>query len=251
MSNQRNSSRLLTGIVQFRHSSAMPCPYLPGRIERQLYAELGGPAPKEIFRRLSLAGFRRSHHIVYRPACPNCSACVPVRIDVANFDWTKSWRRVMRRNSDLTATQAGLNITDAQYRLFRRYVRSRHGDGDMAVMDRPDYSSMVLASPVDTGLMEFRDESGELIAACLTDRLPDGLSAVYSFFDSEQPHRSLGSFMVLWLVEEAKRRGLPYVYMGFWIENSRKMAYKKRFRPLQGFGPEGWTVLPDTDNPGQ
>jgi arginine-tRNA-protein transferase len=247
MSNQRSSERLLTGIVQFRHSSAMPCPYLPGRVERQLYAELGGPAPREIFRRLSLAGFRRSHHIVYRPACPGCNACVPVRVDAANFHWTKAWRRIWRRNSDLSATSAGLEITDEQYRLFRRYVRSRHGDGDMAVMDRRDYSSMVLASPIDTEIFEFRDPAGDLVAACLTDHMPDGLSAVYSFFDPDLERRSLGSYMVLWLVEEARRRGLPHVYLGFWVENSRKMAYKARFRPLQAFGSSGWSLIPDDD----
>ncbi len=243
MSNQRSSDRLLTGMVQFRHSSAMPCPYLPGRIERQLYAELGGPAPREIFRRLSLAGFRRSHHIVYRPACPGCKGCVPVRVDARHFEWTQSWKRILRRNADLTAEDTGLDITDEQYRLFRRYVRSRHGEGDMSVMDRRDYSSMVLSSPIDTGLVEFRDGAGELVAACLTDRLPDGLSAVYSFFDPAQNRRSLGSFMVLWLIEEALRQGLPHVYLGFWVEDSQKMAYKARFRPLQAFGPEGWTVL--------
>lgn len=243
MSNQRSSERLLTGIVQFRHSSAMPCPYLPARIERQLYAELGGPAPAEIFRRLSLAGFRRSHHIVYRPACPGCSACAPVRVDVRQFDWSRSWRRVMNRNADLMAEEAGLEISNEQYRLFHRYVRSRHGDGDMAVMDRRDYTSMILASPVDTGIIEFRDRAGDLIAACLTDRLPDGLSAVYSFFDPDHSRRSLGSFMVLWLIEEARRQGLPHVYLGFWIPNSRKMAYKARFRPLQAFGPDGWQPL--------
>lgn len=245
MTNQRSSDRIVTGIVQFRHSSAMPCPYLPGRIERQLYAELGGPAPSEIFRRLSLAGFRRSHHIIYRPACPGCNRCVPVRVDVKNFRWTQSWRRILRRNADLVAEDAGLDITDEQYRLFRRYMRSRHGDGDMAVMDRRDYSSMVLSSPIETGLVEFRDGAGDLTAACLTDRLPDGLSAVYSFFDPAQNRRSLGSFMVLWLIEEARRQDLSHVYLGFWIENSPKMAYKERFQPLQAFGPEGWTDLPD------
>lgn len=245
MSNQRGRDRLLTGIVQFRHSSAMPCPYLRGRVERQLYAELAGPAPREIFRRLSLAGFRRSHHIVYRPACPGCNACVPVRVDVANFSWTKAWRRIQRRNADLEAADVGLHITDEQYSLFRDYVRSRHGDGDMAAMDRRDYSAMVLSSPVDTCLFEFRDGDGALIAACLTDQMADGLSAVYSFFDPEQARRSLGSFMVLWLIEEARRRGLPHVYLGFWVRNSQKMAYKARFQPLQAFGADGWLPLPD------
>ncbi|MBE9557663.1 MAG: arginyltransferase [Proteobacteria bacterium] len=247
MSNQRSSDRLLTGMVQFRHSSAMPCPYLPGRVERQLYAELGGPAPREIFRRLSLAGFRRSHNIVYRPACPGCSACVPVRVDVEGFNWTRSWRRVMRRNADLVAADVALDITDEQYRLFRHYIRSRHGEGDMVVMNHNDYSSMVLSSPVDTSLVEFRDGGGDLIATCLTDHLPDGLSAVYSFFDPTQGHRSLGSFMVLWLIEEARRRGLPHVYLGFWVANSHKMSYKTRFQPLQAFGADGWAVLPETD----
>ena len=245
MTNQRSSERLVTGIVQFRHSSPMPCPYLPDRVERQLYAELGGPAPSEIFRRLSLAGFRRSHHIVYRPACPGCRRCVPVRADAENFRWTPSWRRIMRRNADLVAQDVGLDITDEQYRLFRRYVRSRHGGGDMAVMDRSDYSSMVLSSPIDTGLVEFRDGAGELVAACLTDRLPDGLSAVYSFFNTALNRRSLGSFMVLWLIEEAQRQTLRHVYLGYWIEDSPKMAYKARFRPLQAFGPDGWADLPD------
>jgi len=243
MSNQRSSDRLLTGVVQFRHSSAMPCPYLPGRIERQLYAELDGPAPREIFRRLSLAGFRRSHHIVYRPACPGCAACVPVRVDVERFDWTPSWRRIKRRNADLVTEDRALRITDEQYRLFRRYIRSRHGEGDMSVMNRRDYSSMVMSSPVDTGLLEFRDGNGELIAVCLTDRLPGGLSAVYSFFDPNLSRRSLGSFMVLWLIEEARRQGLPHVYLGFWVDNSPKMAYKTRFQPLQAFGENGWTDL--------
>ncbi|MDH5559089.1 MAG: arginyltransferase [Alphaproteobacteria bacterium] len=243
MSNQR-SNRLFTGMVQFNHSPAMPCPYLPDRIERQLYVELGRPAPRELFQRLSRAGFRRSHHIAYRPACPGCNACVPVRVDVQSFQWTQSWRRVWRRNADLKAENAGLTVTDEQYRLFRRYVRSRHGDGDMAMMDQRDYSTMILASPVDTRIIEFRDDAGELIAACLTDFMPDGLSAVYSFFDPDQDRRSLGSFMVLWLIGEARRRGLPHVYLGFWVENSRKMAYKMRFRPLQAFGPDGWTPLP-------
>jgi arginine-tRNA-protein transferase len=248
MSNQRSSDRLLTGVVQFRHSSAMPCPYLPGRVERQLYAELDGPAPREIFRRLSLAGFRRSHHIVYRPACPGCSACVPVRVDVERFDWTQSWRRLRRRNADLVAKDRALHITDEQYRLFRRYIRSRHDQSDMSVMNRRDYTSMVLSSPVDTGLVEFRDGADELLAVCLTDRLADGLSAVYSFFDPTLGRRSLGSFMVLWLIEEARRQGLPHVYLGFWVDNSPKMVYKTRFQPLQAFGAQGWTILPEDKN---
>lgn len=243
MSNQRSADQLVTGIIHLRHSTGMPCPYLPGRIERQIYAELSEPTSREVFRRLSAAGFRRSHHIAYRPACPGCSACVPVRVRVDGFEWTRSWRRIRNANATLTATDSGLDIDDAQYRLFRRYVRSRHGDGDMALMHRRDYAAMILTSSVDTTIVEFRDETGHLAAACLIDTLGDGLSAVYSFFDPDLQRKSPGSYMILWLIEEAKRRGLPYVYLGFWIADSPKMAYKSRFRPLEGFGPDGWRPL--------
>ncbi len=149
----------------------------------------------------------------------------------------------MRRNADLTAHEIDLVVSDEQYDLFRRYVRSRHGDGDMALMNRRDYAAMVLSSPVDTGIVEFRDSRGALVAACLMDRGEDGLSAVYSFFDPVQSGRSLGSFMVLWLVAEAARRGIPHVYLGFWIENCQKMSYKERFSPLEAFGSDGWRPL--------
>ena len=242
MSNQRRADSLVTGVVLFRHSTGMPCPYLPGRVERQVYTDLAEPTGREVFRRLSAAGFRRSHHITYRPACPGCSACVPVRVPVAAFEWSRSWRRNWNANKSLTAEDVALTIDDEQYRLFRRYVRSRHGDGDMAMMHRRDYAAMVLTSCVDTAIIEFR-EDGVLRAACLIDILPDGLSAVYSFFDPDLHRRSPGSYMVLWLIEEARRRGLAYVYLGFWIADSPKMAYKTRFRPLEGFGKDGWSTL--------
>lgn len=243
MSNQRSAESLVTGIVLFRHSTGMPCPYIPGRVERQLYTELSAPTSREVFRRLSLAGFRRSHHIAYRPACPGCSACVPVRVRVRDFEWNRSWRRVMKANDALVAEDVGLEISDEQYRVFRRYVRSRHGDGDMAMMNRRDYAAMILTSSVDSSIIEYREE-GELKAACLVDLLPDGLSAVYSFFEPGLHRQSPGSYMILWLIDEARRRGLSYVYLGFWIAESRKMAYKSRFRPLEAFGSEGWRTMP-------
>ena len=245
MSNQRGPDSLTPDLVMFRHSAGMPCPYLEGRTERQLYTELPqqtGAGP-EVFERLSLAGFRRSHHIVYRPSCPACSACVPARIPVERFRLTRGWRRILQANADLSARDRGLAVSDEQYRLFRRYVLNRHNDGDMAMMTRRDYTMMVLTSPVDTRIVEFRDATGALVAACLTDVLQEGLSAVYSFFDPDRADRSPGSYVVLWLVEEARRRGLPHVYLGFWIEGSRKMSYKCRFRPLEGFGSDGWTTL--------
>lgn len=253
MSNQRGPDSLTNELVVFRHSAGMPCPYLPGRVERQLYAELHpgrNGADDEVFRRLSRAGFRRSHHIVYRPACPGCGACVPVRVPVDRFRTTKGWRRIRRANRDLVVRDTGLTISDEQYHLFRRYVLTRHNDGDMAMMTRRDYTAMVLTSPVDTRVFEFRDAGGGLVAACLTDELGDGFSAVYSYFDPDLPQRSLGSYVVLWLIDEARRRGLPHVYLGFWIEQSPKMSYKSRFRPLEAFGPDGWATLSQDDSAG-
>ena len=230
------NQRMLT----FYRSGPMPCPYLPGRIEQQLFTELAGNAVQDTFEQLSLSGFRRSHHIAYRPACRGCSACVPVRIAAEDFEMTKGWRRALRVNEDLIAASVGKSISDEQYRLFQRYVQSRHGEGDMARMSRRDYAAMVVSSPVNTDTVEFRNPAGELVAACLMDRLADGLSAVYSYFDPSLPQRSLGSYMILWMVQEARRLGLPHVYLGFWIENSPKMAYKGRFRPLEAFGSDGW-----------
>lgn len=246
MSLQRSTDRLLT----FYRSRPMPCPYLPNRVEQQLFTELSGPAAKAAFNQLSRGGFRRSHHIIYRPACRGCAACVPVRVAVNGFTGSRAWRRVLAANADLHAVPAGRSISDEQYDLFRRYVTRRHGDGEMARMTRRDYAAMVVASPVETELVEYRDTADRLFAACLIDRLSDGLSAVYSFFEPEETRRSLGSFMVLKLIEQARAEGLDYVYLGFWVENSPKMAYKGRFRPLEGFGPDGWQLIePDPDQP--
>ena len=236
MTLQRDPHSVLT----FYRSGPMPCPYLPGRVEQQLFTELSGTGVQAVFEHLSLGGFRRSHHIAYRPACRGCSACVPVRVAVDGFEMTKSWQRVRRANADLRADCVGKRITDEQFVLFQRYLRSRHSDGDMARMNRRDYATMVVSSPVMTDLVEFRDEFSRLAAACLMDRLGDGLSAVYSFYEPGAPKRSLGSYIVLWMVEEARRLGLPYVYLGYWVEDSPKMAYKGRFRPLEGFSADGW-----------
>lgn len=226
--------------ILFHRSAPMTCPYLPGRMEQQLFTELSGPGAQDVFERLGEAGFRRSHHIMYRPVCTGCSSCVPVRIVAKEFDFSRSWRRILKNNIDLTAKDVGARVSEEQFDLFRRYVESRHGDGDMANMTARDYVNLVTASPVDTGLVEFRTPDGALIAACLTDKLRDGFSAVYSFFDPDMNSRSLGSYMILWLVEEARRLGLNHVYLGFWIADSQKMAYKRRFSPLEEFGQAGW-----------
>lgn len=216
------------------------CPYLPGRRERKLVTELSGPDAAENYDLLSRAGFRRSHAVAYRPACNACQECVPVRVVVDGFQPGRSLRRVMRRNADLKSAIRPAQATSEQYALFARYLAWRHGDGEMAGMGFADYRSMIDDTPIDSGLLELRHSEGGLAACCLVDRSSDGLSAVYSFFDPDRSADSLGSYIVLRLIEEARRRALPYVYLGYWIAASRKMAYKIRFQPLEAFGADGW-----------
>jgi leucyl-tRNA---protein transferase len=228
----------------FMVTSELPCPYLPGRFERKLVTELTGAGAQDQYELLSRAGFRRSHSIAYRPACTGCSACVPVRIVVAEFQLAGSLARIRRRNSDLTLSITLPRATREQYALFGQYLDHRHGDGEMAGMDFRDYRAMVEDTAVDSRMLELRDSSDTLLAACLADWSSDGVSAVYSFFAPEAARRSLGSDMILRLIEVARNDQLPYVYLGYWIQNSRKMAYKSRFRPLEVFGAAGWRLLP-------
>ncbi|HEX9490457.1 MAG TPA: arginyltransferase [Stellaceae bacterium] len=227
----------------FYRTAALACPYVPGRMERKLITELAGHEAMSFYNALSRAGFRRSHHLAYRPACAGCSACVPVRIPVAAFAATRSLRRVQRINRDLAVRVAEPRATLDHYRLFTRYQRLRHTDSDMASMTFGDFRAMIEDSPVMSRLVELRAADGALLGACLVDVLDDGLSAVYSFFDPDQGRRSLGTLLVMALVDEGRRFALPYVYLGYWIGESPKMAYKARFHPLEGLGPEGWRRL--------
>lgn len=236
------------GPIVFHRSGPMSCPYLEGLVEQQLFMELGGPNAQETFEHLSLYGFRRSHHIVYRPTCNACQSCIPVRIRVADFENKRRYRKIRNRNADLMREDVGQKATEEQYRLFSRYVKSRHGDGDMASMSIRDYSNLVVASPVDTGLLEWRTPSGYLMATCITDRLGDGYSAVYSFFDPTEDRRSLGVFMILSLIDLAIEAGKPFVYLGFWVPGSPKMNYKASFEPIEGFYRGVWTEIRDRDS---
>lgn len=241
------TQRLPHQILTFYRSGPMPCPYLSGRVEQQLFAELSGPMALDVFDELSKGGFRRSHHIIYKPSCAGCSACVPVRIVADRFRPGRTWRKIINRNADLRVTEVGTRITEEQFELFRRYTNRRHGDGEMAKMSRRDYAAMVLSSPIDTVLVEFRRPDRRLVAVCLMDRLAGGLSAVYSFFDPAEDRRSLGSYVILWMIEHARRHDLDHVYLGYWVAGSPKMDYKIRFRPLEGFGPGGWREIADPD----
>jgi arginine-tRNA-protein transferase len=218
---------------------------LPGRTERKIVTELSGTEAEALHERLSRAGFRRSHNIAYAPVCPGCQACVPIRVVSEDFAPDRTQRRILRANADLTVSEMPARATAEQFTLFQRYQKTRHADGDMAAMGYYDYRAMIEDTPISTGLLEFRDAQDRLLGACLTDWLADGLSAVYSFFDTDQDKRSLGTFAVLWLIGRARSLGLPYVYLGYWVPESRKMAYKARFRPSEILMSGAWHRLND------
>ena len=239
---QKRRQSLSAGRLPFRQffaTAPVACPYLPGRAERKIIIELSG-AGAAFYDNLSRIGFRRSHRFAYRPACRDCTACVPVRIAVERFHDTRSTRRVRNANRDLSTRLVAARATPEQFRLFSAYQRARHSDSEMAIMRYADYRIMIEDSPVRTAIAELRDADGGLVAASLVDLLDDGFSAVYSFFDPHQRKRSLGIWSVLWLVEECRRRRQPFVYLGYWIADSPKMAYKGRFPALERLTAAGW-----------
>jgi arginine-tRNA-protein transferase len=237
---------------QFFYTTApLPCPYVAGRIERKVVTEIAGPDAEALHDRLSRAGFRRSHNIAYAPVCPGCNSCVPIRIPVAAFQPERTLKRIARANASVEGYDVPARATAEQFHLFQRYQQARHGEGDMATMSFYDYRAMVEDTPIETFIIEFREPDDRLIAACLTDRLGDGLSAVYSIFLPGLERRSLGTFTILWLIERAKALGLPYVYLGYWVPESRKMAYKARFRPCEVLSHGSWHVLKDGENPAE
>lgn len=228
-------------------TAAMPCPYLPGRQERKLFTHLTGRRASSLHHLLSENGFRRSQNLIYRPACEGCNACQSVRIVADAFAPSKRFRRVLRANDDLSIEVRSATATSEQYDLFKRYLESRHSDGGMTQMSAVDYEYMVEDTPVQSIVIEYRlrDHPDQpLVAVALTDVMPDGLSMVYSFYDPELAHRSLGTFLILDHIAQVRAADLDYVYLGYWVKESPKMNYKSQFRPLQvQRGPLGWCLL--------
>ncbi len=233
----------LDGIVEpiFYRTRPFPCSYLPGREETRVLTEISADmAAGGFFEFLQQYGFRRSQRYLYRPVCDGCTACIPVRIPAARFTPNRSMRRVLRQNGDLRASFGPPRATEELFDLFGRYQRQRHGDSDMALMSYEEFQLLIEESPVTTGLLHLRDAAGRLWACGLTDVGRDSLSAVYSFYEPDYPARSLGTLVVLSLVAEAVHRSLSHLYLGYWIEDCRKMAYKSRFSPLETFDGHRW-----------
>ena len=234
--NQSTGHRLPSFFI----TDPMPCPYIDGQMERKLFTHMAGTNADDINNNLTHAGFRRSQTIAYRPACDTCNACRSVRVDVAGFTPSRNMKRILSANTDLTLNVLSPETSREQYDLLRRYLDARHRDGGMSDMSSFDYMAMVEETAVDTFVMEYRNPDGDLLACLLGDRMPDGISLVYSFFDPRADKRSLGSFMILDQIARAKEAGHTHIYLGYLIEDCRKMSYKKRFAPLQKLGKDGW-----------
>lgn len=234
---------------KFFVTSPTACPYLPGKTERKVFTELNGVHAAELNDALGRIGFRRSQGVAYRPSCAACSACVSVRVCAQQFVPGTTQKRLMRRNADLEVSACKPWTTEEQYALLRRYLASRHPGGGMAGMDEEDFADMVEQSPVKTFVVEYREPStgrgpGKLVGACLTDQQGDGLSMIYSFFDtSEDARQGLGTTIILDHITRAAKAGLPYVYLGYWVEGSERMAYKARFKPLERLTRDGWQAF--------
>lgn len=229
----------------FYVTAPQPCPYLDDREERKLFTALQGKTATRLNDALSRQGFRRSQNVLYRPACAECSACYSARIRVADFTPSRSQRRVRKRYAPLKRDASTPWATDAQFALFRRYLDARHADGGMADMDVFEFSAMIEETPVRSRVIEYCRTNGtnsgrDLVAVCLTDVIEDGLSMVYSFFDPGKTGRSLGTYVILDHIDIARKAGLPFVYLGYWVPQSRKMHYKSRFRALEVFDDGSW-----------
>lgn len=224
---------------RFFVTAPAPCPYVPGRTERKVFAELKGGSVVEMSEALGRIGFRRSQNVVYRPSCDFCQACVSMRVMAPMFAPTASQKKLLRRHADLEVSACEPWATAEQWSLLRRYLAVRHPQGGMAAMDAHDYADMVEQTPVDTVVVEYREPSsdgqpGRLVGCCLTDKQSDGLSMIYSFYEPDSvTRRGLGSFIILDHIIRAGDAGLPYVYLGYWIDDCDRMSYKKSYQPAE------------------
>lgn len=237
----------LTRFPRFFVTSPSPCPYLPGRQERKIFTELSGPHAGELNDALGRIGFRRSQSVAYRPSCVGCNACLSVRVVASEFRPNATQRKLIRRHADLEVTACRPWATEEQFQLLRDYLASRHPGGGMTQMDESDYADMVEQSPVSSYVIEYREPAergGALVAACITDQQADGLSMIYSFFDADNADRpGLGNLVIMDHIIRARNAGLPYVYLGYWVKGSARMAYKTRYQPMEVLGPSGWRAL--------
>jgi len=229
--------------LQFYITLPAPCPYLPGEMERKIFTPLDELHGSHLNDYLTHSGFRRSQNVIYRPACETCHACRSLRVKVAGFEPGRNFRRILKANSGLSRQAVEPYATNEQYELLQKYLHTRHLEGGMTDMDFDRYEMMVEDCAARTEIFEYRNENGHLVACCITDSLRDGLSMVYSFFDTDLSKNSLGNYMILDHINLCKQAGFAHLYLGYWVKNSSKMDYKARFAPNEILGPQGWQIM--------
>ena len=228
--------------IQLYITKSHDCSYIDGQQSKNLVPDPNLPMNLEIYSQLIQLGYRRSGDLVYRPHCAKCQSCIPCRVPVKHFTVRKTQRRCIARNNDLSINITPAHYSDEHFDLYQRYLSARHADGDMVNPDVDDYKNFLYCHWSNTHFIEFRLE-GELKAVAVTDKVNNGLSSVYSFFDTSQPERSLGNYCVLTQIDHALSLGLDYLYLGYWIDQNKKMQYKTDFRPTEVLLDNQWALL--------
>ena len=229
--------------LQFYATAQYPCSYLPDRQARSQVAAPGHLIHADTYSQLIDQGFRRSGMFTYRPHCHDCNACIPTRVDVKQFQPSRTQARTLKRHKDLRPLVSELTWSEEHYALYARYQARRHPMGGLEDDDRQQYREFLLASRVNTRLVEFRDQDGKLHMVSIIDILEQGLSSVYTFYDPDIAG-SLGTFGILWQINQCRQLNLPWLYLGYWIEASEKMAYKSLFKPAEHLVDSQWQPVP-------